>query len=189
MGALRLVQGTKLEITGKRKQEAIKDLFIVGCLTALRYSDYSTLTRANFGKDFITKITKKTGKKVTIPIHAFVREIYNKYDGEVSQGLTIQHFNRYIKKICQKVGINDPVTFDYTRGGKLVTETKPKYELISSHTARRSCATLLYQTGRMKTSEIMQLTGHSTEKCFFKYIKTSSEDKATQIAGDNFFRK
>ena len=147
-----------------RKQEAIRDLFIVGCMTGLRYSDYSTLTKENFNKDFIVKVTKKTGIKVTIPLSDYVREIYAKYDGEISKGLSIQHFNRYIKMICRKVGLNDEIKFDYTRGGKLVFETKHKWELISSHTARRSAATNLYQLGRMRTSDIMQLTGHTTER-------------------------
>jgi len=170
------------------KQERIKDLFIVGCLTALRYSDYSTLTRDNFSKEYIHKITKKTGAKVTIPIHAYVREIFAKYDGEISSGLSIQHFNRYIKKICKKVGFTDEIKFNYTKGGKLVIETRQKWELISSHTARRSAATNLYELGRLKISEIMSLTGHKTESSFQKYIKTSREDKARQIAGDAFFR-
>lgn len=172
-----------------QKQERIRDLFVVGCLTALRYSDYSTLTKDNFSKDYIVKVTKKTGIKVTIPIHYYVREIYEKYDGEISSGLSIQHFNRYIKQICQNVGLTDLITYNYIKGGKLVTETKQKWELVSSHTARRSAATNMYQTGRMKTFEIMSLTGHTTEKSFFKYIKTSGEDKAKQIAGDNFFRR
>lgn len=171
-----------------KKQERIRDLFVVGCLTALRYSDYSTLTKENFTKDYIVKITKKTGKKVTIPLHKYVREIYTKYDGEVSPGLSLQHFNRYIKKICQRVGFTEEIVFHYTKGGKLVTDTKQLWEMISSHTARRSAATNLYQTGRIKTYEIMALTGHTTEKSFFRYIRTSDEDKARQIAGDNFFR-
>lgn len=172
-----------------RKQERIRDLFVVGCLTALRYSDYSTLTSDNFQGDFIVKITQKTGKKVIVPLHDYVREIYRKYDGEISKGLTIQHFNRYIKRICQKVGINDPVIYNYTRGGKLITEKKEKWEMISSHTARRSAATNMYLTGRLKTFEIMGITGHTTEKSFFRYIKLTREDTAKQISGDIFFRK
>ena len=171
-----------------KKQERIRDLFVVGCLTALRYSDYSTLTKENFTKDYIVKITKKTGKKVTIPLHNYVREIYTKYDGEVSPGISLQHFNRYIKKICQRVGFTEEIVYHYTKGGKLVTESKQKWQLVSSHTGRRSAATNLYQTGRIKTYEIMALTGHTTEKSFFRYIRTSDEDKARQIAGDNFFR-
>ena len=67
-----------------KKQEKIRDLFVVGCLTALRFSDYSTLTTQNFNNDFIIKITKKTNKKVIIPIHDYVREIYKKYNGEIT---------------------------------------------------------------------------------------------------------
>lgn len=172
-----------------KKQQRIRDLFIIGCLTALRYSDYSTLNEDNFGKDFIIKITKKTNKKVILPIHDYVREIYIKYDGNISSGLTVQHFNRYMKKICKKVGLDEPITYSYTRGGKLITETKQKWELISSHTARRSAATNMYLTGRFKTFEIMSLTGHTTEKSFFKYIKVTNQTTSKHISGDNYFNK
>lgn len=171
-----------------KKQEQIRDLFVVGCLTALRYSDYSTLTSENFIDNFIVKVTKKTNKKVIIPLHDYVKEIYNKYECEVSKNLCIQHFNRYIKLICKKIGLTNEIIYSYTRGGKLVTEKKEKWELISSHTARRSAATNMYLTGRMKTYEIMSLTGHTTEKSFFRYIKITAEDTAKQIAGDSFFR-
>jgi integrase len=171
-----------------KKQESIRDLFIIGCLTGLRYSDYSTLTKENFTGDFITKITKKTGKKVVIPMHDYVRKIYKKYDGEISKGLSIQHFNRYIKLICKKVGIKDEIVYNFIRGGKLITEKKQKWELISSHTARRSAATNMYLTGRMKTYEIMAITGHTTEKSFFRYIRVTQDNIVKNIAGDNFFR-
>lgn len=172
-----------------RFQERIRDLFVVGCLTGLRYSDYSTLTPDDFQGDFIVKMTRKTRRKVIIPIHDYVREIYRKYDGEVSPGLTIQHFNRYIKMICQRIGLTDPVTSNFTKGGRLVTMTTQKWEMISSHTARRSAATNMYLTGRLKTYEIMAITGHSTESAFFKYIRITSEDTAKRVQGDVFFRK
>jgi|GEM_PF-2622157 len=50
-------------------------------------------------------------------------------------------------------------------------------------------ATNMYLTGRMKTFEIMALTGHTTEKSFFKYIKVNNSDISKQIAGDSYFRK
>jgi integrase len=169
------------------KQERIRDLFVVGCLTGLRHSDYSTLTRDNFNGNYIVKITKKTNSKVQIPLHGYVKEIYRKYDGQISNGVGIQHFNRYIKKVCRQVGLIDPITFSYTRGGKIVTETKQKWELISSHTARRYAATNMYLTGRMKTYQIMKITGHTTERSFFRYIKITQEDSVKQVAGDSFW--
>lgn len=172
-----------------KKKERIRDLFIVGCLTALRFSDYSTLTAENFQERYIVKRTQKTNVTVKIPIHDYIYEIYKKYDGNIPNGYTSQHFNRYLKIICREIGLNDKCTFSYRRGGKVCTETKEKWEMITSHTARRSAATNLYLTGRMKTFEIMKLTGHTCEKNFFKYIKLTSDDTAQQIAGDIFFRK
>lgn len=172
-----------------KAKERIRDLFIVGCLTAMRYSDYSTLTRLNFKGDYIDKTTKKTNKRVIIPVHDYIREIYDKYDGEISKGLSLQHFNRYIKKVMLAVGLVEPITFSYIRGGSVVTETKEKWELISSHTARRSAATNMYLTGRLKTYEIMSITGHTTEKSFFRYIRVTNENISKQLAVDNYFRK
>ena len=180
----------KFEKQDKRKaKERIRDLFVVGCLTALRYSDYSTLTADNLQNGYIVKRTKKTNVDVKVPAHDYVKEIFEKYNGFVPCGLGIQYFNKYLKVIMKEIGLNDKVTYSYTKGGKLVAVTKEKWELISSHTARRSAATNMYLTGRMKTLEIMKLTGHRTEQNFFRYIRLTGDDTARSIAGDLFFRK
>jgi integrase len=174
----------------KRKaRERIRDLFIIGCLTALRYSDYSSLTRDNFQDGYIVKRTKKTNVTVKIPMHDYVYEIIEKYNGDIPGGLCIQYFNKYLKVIMKEIGLTDKITYSYTIGGKLKTVIKEKWELISSHTARRSAATNLYLTGRMKTLEIMKLTGHRSEQNFFRYIRLNNEDTARSISGDNFWKK
>ncbi len=89
----------------------------------------------------------------------------------------------------KEIGLTDKITYSYTKGGKLVTVTKEKWELISSHTARRSAATNMYLTGRMKTLEIMRLTGHRSEQNFFRYIRLTADDTARSISGDFFWRK
>lgn len=173
----------------RRAKERIRDLFVIGCLTALRYSDYSTLTIDNFQNGYIVKRTKKTNVDVKVPAHDYVKEIFEKYKGIIPGKLCIQYFNKYLKVIMREIGLNDKITFSYTKGGKLVTITREKWELISSHTARRSAATNMYLTGRMKTLEIMHLTGHRSEENFFRYIRLTSEDTARSISGDMFFRK
>lgn len=173
----------------RNARERIRDLFIVGCLTALRYSDYSTLTKDNFQGDYIVKRTKKTNVTVKIPMHAYVREIIAKYGGDIPGGLCIQYFNKYLKLIMREIGLTDKVTYSYTEGGKLKTVTREKCDLVSSHTARRSAATNLYLTGRMKTLEIMKLTGHRSEQNFFRYIRLTQDDMARAISGDQFWQK
>ena len=174
----------------KRKaREKIRDLFVIGCLTALRYSDYSTLTKDNLRDGYIIKRTKKTNVDVKVPAHDYIREIFEKYQGRIPGGLCIQYFNKYLKVIMKEIGLTDKITYSYTKGGKLVTVTKEKWELISSHTARRSAATNMYLTGRMKTLEIMRLTGHRSEQNFFRYIRLTADDTARSISGDFFWRK
>ena len=173
----------------RKAKERIRDLFVLGCLTALRYSDYSTLTKDNFQGDYVVKRTKKTNIDVKVPMHDYIKEIIAKYGGLVPGGLCIQYVNKYLKIIMKEIGLKDLITYSYTQGGKLVTVTREKWELISSHTARRSAATNMYLTGRMKTLEIMKLTGHRTEQNFFRYIRLTGEDTARSISGDMFFRK
>ena len=172
-----------------KKQEKIRDLFIVGCLTGMRYSDYSTLTSDNIQKDIIVKKTKKTGVTVHVPVHSYIKELLDKYDGELPKDISIQHFNRSIKTICKKIGLTDKVVFTRTVGHKVVTDTYEMWQVISSHTARRSAATNMYNSGRMKTLQIMLITGHTTEKNFFRYIKIGREENAKNISTDLFFRK
>jgi integrase len=171
-----------------RFQERIRDFFILSCLTALRFSDYSTLTEENFGKENLTKMTQKTKKKVVIPLHQIVKDIHAKYDGDITLNKSSQYFNRAIKQICKKVGLDDPITYSYTKGGKYITETKPKWQLVKSHTGRRSMATNLKLTGRISTHEIMSLLGHSNESTTNKYLKITKEDDARSIGGDSYFR-
>lgn len=173
----------------RRAKERIRDLFVVGCLTALRYSDYSTLTETNLQGDFIVKRTKKTNVNVKVPAHDYVKEIFAKYNGSVPNGLCIQYFNKYLKVIMKEIGVDDKITYSFTQGGTLKTVTKQKWELIASHTARRSAATNMYLTGRMTTLEIMRLTGHRTEQNFFRYIRLTNDDTARSISGDMFFKK
>ena len=172
-----------------KKQEKIRDLFIVGCLTGMRYSDYSTLTSDNIQKDIIIKKTKKTGVTVHVPVHSYIKELLEKYNGELPKDISIQHFNRSIKTICKKIGLTDKVVFTRTVGHNVVTESYEMWQVISSHTARRSAATNMYNSGRMKTLQIMLITGHTTEKNFFRYIKIGREENAKNISTDLFFRK
>ena len=170
-------------------QEQIRDLFVVGCLTGLRYSDYSTLTKDNFRDDIIVKKTKKTGITVYVPIHDYVKNIFKKYNGEMPKYLSIQHFNRSLKEICKKIGFDEELSFTRTIGGKTVTKYCKRWELISSHTARRSAATNMYNSGRFTTMQIMMITGHTTEKNFFKYIQKNKEENALSLSNDIFFKK
>lgn len=166
-------------------QKKIRDLFIIGCLTGLRYSDYSRLTPDNIHDDILSIKTKKTGAVVHIPLHPYVKEAIARHKGKIpAVGLSISYFNRYVKLICEKVGLTEYISHIRQVGFDTVTETNRKCDLLGTHTARRSFATIMYNSGKFTTAQIMLVTGHSSEKSFFRYIKINPEDNAKLIAAN-----
>ena len=91
-----------------------------------------------------------------------------------------QKFNDYIKEVGKLAEINQNETITKTIGGVLTTIYLPKYELISSHTGRRSFCTNMYKRG-LPTLMIMSISGHKTEKSFLKYIKVKQEEHALMM--------
>jgi len=164
--------------------DRVRDLFIVGLWTGQRISDLRNLSRQNIHDDFIEiQAQVKTGNSVIIPIHPMVQQIIDKYDGEFPPVISDQKFNAYVKELCKKVGITSS-TFGTKRiqtekGQRIVSNTFPKYELISSHTCRRSFATNHY--GKLPTPTIMGITGHKSESAFLKYIKRTSKEMAVDL--------
>ncbi|MGL4292727.1 MAG: tyrosine-type recombinase/integrase, partial [Bacteroidales bacterium] len=166
-----------------KKQKEIRDLFIVGCMTGLRYSDYSRLSLEYIHEGIITIRTKKTGTVVYIPVHPYVQDILNRNEGKIpAVGKSISYFNRYIKLICEKVGMTEVIPKVRVIGFDSVKEEKRKCDMIGSHTARRSFATIMYNSGKFTAAQIMLITGHSSEKSFFRYIRINPEDNARAIA-------
>jgi integrase len=107
--------------------------------------------------------------------------VLNKYPEQLPKIPTDQHFNRQLKIICKLAGIDEPTMAEVKTNGMTVIRQVPKYELVTSHTARRSFATNLYRRG-IPSTQLMLLTGHKTEGAFLRYIKVSREDNARDVA-------
>jgi integrase len=180
----------KHNFKSKPKFDRIRDLFIIGCYTGLRFSDLSQITPdkiINNGSQLKIK-TIKTGEIVIIPLHWTIREILQKYDGNLPRVISNQKFNEYLKKIGEDVKINELVTLTKTKGGLNFETTKNKYDLITVHTARRSFATNMFLAD-VPTISIMKITGHRTDKAFMKYIKITQEQNADKLAKHKYFIK
>jgi len=167
------------DLSDQPNYERVRDLFVIGCWTGLRFSDFSQIKPENIttdGRDRdILKITmEKTRSTVKIPLHHFVRMILEKYDNVLPKCHSNQDMNRKLKEIGQWVGLDTPFIGVSYRGKEKHQRTSKKFELLTTHTARRSFATNLYYDG-LPSRLIMQITGHSTESSFLKYIKVDSE--------------
>ncbi len=172
----------KGEIDAKSQIEKTRDLFVIGCWTGLRRSDINRLEKALFDleKNEVTIVTEKTGEKVTIPMHPFIKELYEKYDGKFPKLTDKANTNRHLQEIGRHAQIEEKVMIKENRGGKIDGKIYKKYQLIKMHTARRSFATNLYLKGA-PTIKIMKLTGHTTETNFLKYIKITREETSEQM--------
>jgi integrase len=168
-----------------------RDLFLIGAYTGLRVSDFNNLTKENIididGSKFIQLAQKKTKEIITIPCNSKVIRIFEKYDGNPPSPKLDQHINRDLKIIGAKAKIKEKVPVTKTLGGKEVTKPYFKYDLITTHTARRSFCTNAYKAG-IPTFDIMAISGHKTEKVFYSYIRATNVDKAKKIAEHSFFK-
>lgn len=169
-------------------QAQIRDAFLVSCYTALRYSDIARLEQKhiNLTNNTITIITQKTNTPVVIPIHKIVREILSRYDNQPPRVQCNQVVNRRIKEICQRAGITELIMVSETRGGVRQEQTYEKWQLVTSHTARRSFASNAYKRG-IPSLSIMQITGHKTESSFMRYIRITKEENALALQNHEFF--
>lgn len=76
-------------------------------------------------------------------------------------------------------GLVDGSLWERNAKGQVV---KFKYELVTSHTARRSKATNMYLEGKLDTDSMMSITGHEKREVFEEYIKVQKLERAKMIA-------
>ncbi len=159
--------------------EATRDLFILASQIGLRYGDLSKLNSSNWDIENrkVEVHTTKTSETVVVPLSPIAIELYKKYEGKFPKPQDKGKFNRQLEKCGEMAGLTQPVFVKSNTGGKIQIIEKKKFELISSHTARRSFATNLYK--RCKNARmVMAFTGHKTEENFRKYICIEKEEMA-----------
>lgn len=161
-----------LDLSNNQRLDNVRDLFLIGCYTGLRFSDFSILKPEQIKNGYIEiKEQIKTGNPLVIPIHQVVKRIIEKHNGGLPRAITNQKFNEYLKEIGIMVqSLDTPFETTITKGGFKLSKRFKKYELLTTHTARRSFATNEYLNGT-PTITIMAITGHRTEKAFLRYIK------------------
>ncbi len=170
-----------LNLVSNPSYDRVRDLFLIGCFTGLRYSDFSRLTAQHIADGYFTIEQQKTGKEVVIPLHSVVNKIIAKYNGNLPEAISGQKFNEYLKEVSKRVAcLTGHESKRRTTGGLKTISTLHKWEMISSHTARRSFCTNEYLKGT-PTLTIMAVSGHKTESTFLKYIKISPKEHAEKM--------
>ena len=170
--------------------ELARDIFLIGCYTGQRVSDYNGLTNENIeildGHKFIKIKQQKTKSVVHIPITNVIEKIMSRYNNSFPPKLSEPILRKNIKTACSKVGFEDLVNISFTKGGKTVKKGVEKYNLVKTHTARRSFCTNHFADGK-SIQNIMLLSGHKTEREFYKYIRIEKRQEALALLKSGFF--
>lgn len=167
--------------------EETRDLFIISARTGLRYSDLKSLNTAQWdieedGQSYITINIQKTKSTLKIPLHRNVLYIYNKYKGVFPMPVDKSHFNSQLRQCARLARITKSHPyFGFDKNGDVVSMTKEKWELIGSHTGRRSFCTNLFLTCH-SAKLVMNLSGHKSEDNFNRYISIGQSEMAKEAA-------
>lgn len=174
-------------------EKRVRDVFMISAYTALRYSDVIRLDETYLSwrnnKPYIKLITHKQNEFVVIPANPIIIKIFDYYHGfpKLSRKDN-DFFNKNIKEVARKAGIDEPIQVIREVAGERQILTKPKYELVHMHTARRSGATNMFLSG-IPAINIMKITGHNTESSFMQYIKIEKQENAELIKDNPFFNR
>ena len=206
-----------MELSGT--EELVRDIFLIGCFVGQRVSDYGRIEPEWFGTTrngvkVIRLEQKKTGNKVCVPIIGNQLEtLLEKYNYCVPK-ISDAEIDRTIKNVCEMLSASFPslavkektilkkhekiALYTNKDGGRKMFEInekgeciKPKWAMVASHTARRTCITNMYLakkpdgSPRYTLGEMMHVSGHKTESQFRGYIKCSLDEYAEMVAAAN----
>lgn len=187
-----LQQIRSVDLSGKPQgYDLARDKFMIGVLTAQRISDFNNIKGDDIKivmetpqesksgvpdqapqNKVVYFIQKKTDARVVVPCNPELEDIFAKYNYNVPY-ISEQKINDYIKEIAKEAGLKEKIKTQKVIGGQVVTQYIPKYQMITSHTARRTGATLMYLSG-MNVFDIMKITGHTHLESLMKYIKANN---------------
>jgi site-specific recombinase XerD len=161
--------------------EVVRDVFVLGCFTGMRFSDYSSIDTTAIRNNRLEFVQKKTGGKVTLPIHTVVNTILKKYNNALPPVPENNEFNRIIKLVGEKLpSLHVPFTKQVTYKRELTEFVGMKYTYLQTHTARRSFCSNEYLKGTDPLI-IMSISGHKSHKSFMRYIKVSGDQFADKL--------
>jgi integrase len=164
------------DLSSKPKLERVRDVFVLGCSTGLRISNYSKIKKSDIINGFIhVNDQKNKDKQLRIPLNVFSSEILEKYDYKLPI-ISTQKFNEYIKDVFEELEYTHTVKKTMRIGKEIIETDIPFHDRISSHTARRSFITIM-KNKKIPDKVIMGFTGHKSLEVFNKYYKPNKEDE------------
>ncbi len=151
-------------------ERTVRDGFYVSCKTGLRHSDLIKLLPSNFqpregGGWYLNYVSKKTRIHSTIICSDATKEKVEWLHKYGTQELSIVYYNAMVKTLAERAGIDTEVSV-YKAGREV---SGPKWQFLSSHSARISFCTILADLGT-DIIDIAKLAGHREVSTTMRYI-------------------
>ena len=176
----------------KKYLDRVRDVFLFCCYTGLRYSVVSNLRKSDVKGDHIEITTIKTTDSLVIELNKYSKAILEKYkdadfeDFKVLPVVSNQKMNDYLHELCKMAKINEPIRQTYYKGNERIDKVQPKYELVGTHTGRRTFICNALSLG-IPAQVVMKWTGHSDYKAMKPYIDIADDIKAKAMKKFNKF--
>jgi integrase len=172
---LKLIE--EVDLKKVKSYEYSRSIFLLQCYTGLRFGDLLKIKpeHVNWTEGYIRVITEKTRESVFIPLHdKLISELkhFFAFDCKPMSNVLV---NRFIKKVCEKAGIEDLVEKTDFKNKVRERNSFKKWELITTHTGRRTYITLSLKKGAMPEM-VMKISGHKDRDTFQKYVRLSQNE-------------
>lgn len=170
--------------------ERVRDVFLFCCFTGLRYSDAAKLKRSDIKAEHIEVVTKKTVDALRIDLNDHSRAILEKYANTPFPNdlalpiISNEKMNAHLKDLGKLCGIEDMTRIVYFQGNQRFEEVLPKWQLLTTHVARRTFVVTALQLG-IPAEVIMRWTGHSRYEAMKSYIAIVDELKRNSMSRFN----
>jgi len=168
-----------VNLSADRELDHARNTFLFQCCSGLRYSDILALEWENIVGDNIELVTKKTRQFLKIPLNRFTREVLER-NHEMPKPLVAYanaSQNRMLKTVSKTLGMTEKKVITRYYGSKREDSMVSKWQLVCTHTARRTFVILALERG-MRPEVVMKITGHKKLSTLQRYISIS--DKVMQ---------
>jgi integrase len=177
---------TSKDLTSQQQKtyDHVRDLFCFGAYTGQRWSDIERLDKLEIHGDIWTFTAFKTKKETEIDLIGYAApalDILKKYDYQLPK-ISLQKFNLYLKEAAKVAGIDTQIKIRRYSGDREIEISKPKHDFLGSHTARKTCVSILLNNYNMNVTHVLQITGHSDLKTLQKYINTDRKARREAIS-------
>lgn len=154
----------------------VRDMFILSCNLFQRHSDMVRIEPSCFERNIFSITQQKTGNRAVVNIDLYSIEpkttyrILEQYGYRAPYTATIGNYNFNLHRLMRDIGFCDEIRVEERLDGVLVSKNIPKWQLISSHTARRTAITVNVIRGH-NVHALKRCSGHSDLRIFDEYVR------------------